>query len=66
MCAIAGILNLKMTEDTIEKMHRTMRRRGPDAKGVFRDRDATLLHARLSVIDPMVCQQPVTLRFLRE
>ena len=60
MCAIAGILNLKMTEDTIEKMHQTMRRRGPDAKGVFRDRDATLLHARLAVIDPMGGQQPMT------
>ena len=32
MCAIAGILNLKMTEDTIEKMHQTMCRR--DRKSV--------------------------------
>ena len=63
MCAIAGILNLKMTEDTIEKMHRTMRRRGPDAKGVFRDGDTTLLHARLAVIDPMGGQQPMTFCF---
>ena len=63
MCAIAGILNLKMTEDTIEKMHRTMRRRGPDAKGVFRDADVTLLHARLAVIDPMGGQQPMTFSF---
>ena len=63
MCAIAGILNLKMTEDTIEKMHQTMRRRGPDAKGVFRDGDTTLLHARLAVIDPMGGQQPMTFCF---
>ena len=63
MCAIAGILNLKMTEDTIEKMHRTMRRRGPDAKGAFRDAEATLLHARLAVIDPMGGQQPMTFCF---
>ena len=63
MCAIAGILNLKMTEDTIEKMHRTMRRRGPDAKGVFQDADTTLLHARLAVIDPIGGQQPMTFCF---
>ena len=63
MCAIAGILNLKMTEDTIEKMHQTMRRRGPDAKGVFQDADTTLLHARLAVIDPMGGQQPMTFCF---
>ena len=58
MCAIAGILGLP--EGNVLKMLETMTRRGPDAKGVFRDRDCTLLHARLTVIDPEGGRQPMT------
>lgn len=58
MCAIAGILGLP--EGNVPKMLETMTRRGPDAKGVFRDRDCTLLHARLTVIDPEGGRQPMT------
>ena len=61
MCAIAGILELLASEQTIEAMGRTMRRRGPDSFGVFHGNDVTLLHARLSVIDPEGGQQPMTL-----
>ena len=63
MCAIAGILGLCACEDTVESMKTTMRRRGPDDFGVFRSEDVTLLHARLSVIDPEGGQQPMTLLF---
>ena len=58
MCAIAGILGLP--EGNVPKMLETMTRRGPDAKGIFRDRDCTLLHARLTVIDPEGGRQPMT------
>ena len=58
MCAIAGILALP--EENIPKMQESMARRGPDANGVFRDRDCTLLHARLTVIDPAGGGQPMT------
>ena len=61
MCAIAGILNLNPSQATVDAMGGTMRRRGPDAFGVFRDRETTLLHARLSVIDPAGGGQPMTL-----
>ena len=58
MCAIAGILGLP--EGNVPKMLETMTRRGPDANGVFRDWDCTLLHARLTVIDPAGGRQPMT------
>ena len=58
MCAIAGILDLP--EGNVPKMLKTMTHRGPDANGVFRDRGCSLLHARLTVIDPAGGRQPMT------
>ena len=58
MCAIAGILGLPAPN--VQKMLETMGRRGPDAHGIFRDRDCTLLHARLAVIDLTGGRQPMT------
>lgn len=58
MCAIAGILGLP--EGNVPKMLKTMTHRGPDANGVFRDRGCSLLHARLTVIDPAGGGQPMT------
>ena len=58
MCAIAGILGLPVLNT--EKMLETMARRGPDARGIFREGDCTLLHARLAVIDPAGGGQPMT------
>ena len=52
MCAIAGILGLPVTRETISAMLGTMARRGPDDRGIFQEGDVTLLHARLAVIDP--------------
>ena len=63
MCAIAGILNLPAPAETVRNMKQTMRRRGPDDFGVFQNDDVTLLHARLTVIDPEGGRQPMTLRF---
>ena len=58
MCAIAGILGLPAPNT--EQFLKTMARRGPDANGIFRDGDCTLLHTRLAVIDPTGGSQPMT------
>ena len=63
MCAIVGILNLNAAPQTVQAMEKTMRRRGPDDFGMFQKGDVTLLHARLTVIDPEGGRQPMTLRF---
>ncbi len=61
MCAIAGMIGLDAHSETIQKMLDTMIRRGPDGQGVYQDRDCTLLHARLAIIDPAGGAQPMTL-----
>ena len=43
-----------------------MHRRGPDDHGVFSDGTVTLLHSRLSVIDPAGGRQPMTCVFGKE
>ena len=63
MCAIAGILDLKTNEHLLKTMLETMRRRGPDATGVYQKNTCTLLHARLAVIDPEGGKQPMTLQW---
>ena len=62
MCAIAGILDLTAAPETVEAMRQTMGRRGPDDFGVDRAESGTLLHARLTVIDPIGGRQPMKLR----
>lgn len=59
MCAIAGLIGLPVTDKILEKMLDTMQRRGPDAKGTYSNADATLLHARLAVIDLQGGVQPM-------
>ena len=59
MCAIAGILGLDVDAATLSSMLDTMKRRGPDASGVYQYKDHTLLHSRLSVIDPEGGKQPM-------
>ena len=66
MCAIAGLLDLFSSEEIIDKQLHTMTRRGPDATGVFKDGSCTLLHARLTVIDPDGGGQPMQLTFAGE
>ena len=60
MCAIAGMLQMTSNESIIQKMIKTMRRRGPDDTGIFQEKEVCLLHARLSVIDPEGGKQPMT------
>ncbi len=59
MCAIAGFVDLKQTQQIREKMLSTMLRRGPDGTGSYTAGPYTLLHARLAVIDPAGGAQPM-------
>ena len=61
MCAIAGILALSADDATVKTMLETMVRRGPDGSGIWRDKDNTLLHSRLAVIDLKGGKQPMEL-----
>ncbi len=60
MCAISGIIGTKAENSAIAAMLSTMHRRGPDGSGVFQDKDVTLLHSRLAIIDPPGGKQPMT------
>ncbi len=66
MCAIAGILKLKTSEEIRNRMLSTMQRRGPDETGVALNHDVSLLHARLTIIDPAGGSQPMTLNWAGE
>ena len=59
MCAIAGILNLPLDQQTEKAMLTSMRRRGPDGKGCYHFEDLCLLHTRLAIIDPSGGAQPM-------
>ena len=61
MCGISGVLDLAYDETVLERMLCTMQRRGPDAAGVFQDKNCALLHSRLAIIDPAGGSQPMTL-----
>ena len=65
MCGIAGIVSLRddlppAEFEQIAGMAGTLRHRGPDEFGVYRDHRASLGHARLSIIDLSTGQQPLT------
>ena len=66
MCAIAGCINLSVSQQTIRKMLDTMSRRGPDGQGIFISESCTLLHSRLAIIDPQGGKQPMDLDFRGE
>ena len=66
MCAIAGILGLPADDPAVQKMLKTMERRGPDGNGVYQDGGCTLLHARLAIIDPAGGRQPMELDWAGE
>ena len=63
MCAIAGIIGLPCADRIQEKMLKTMTRRGPDAAACYECAEATLLHARLAVIDIAGGRQPMELTY---
>lgn len=65
MCGIAGIVNVvdrhePPSRELLTAMISAIRYRGPDEFGLYRDRRAGLVHARLSLIDLTSGQQPLT------
>ncbi len=63
MCAIAGVLDLGAEQEVLDQMLATMARRGPDERGIFRDKGCALLHTRLAIIDPQGGRQPMSLEW---
>ncbi len=63
MCGIAGFIGFTFEQENVEKMLCTMRRRGPDASGIWQDKSCCLLHSRLAIIDPAGGGQPMTLHW---
>ena len=61
MCAIAGLISLTAGDGVCTCMLETMRRRGPDDSGIWRDSAATLLHSRLAIVDLEGGKQPMEL-----
>jgi asparagine synthase (glutamine-hydrolysing) len=63
MCGVAGIIDYQSKindKSTIELMLRTISYRGPDESGVYHSRFATLGNVRLSIIDILGGQQPLS------
>jgi asparagine synthase (glutamine-hydrolysing) len=65
MCGIAGVMRRRAAAaptdlDQLAVMAGALRHRGPDEFGLYRDHDAGLAHARLSIIDLSSGQQPLT------
>ncbi len=62
MCGIAGEINFKkpINTEVMRKMGAVLTPRGPDAEGIFEDKNACLVHRRLIVIDPENGRQPMT------
>lgn len=63
MCGIAGILSsdidLRGKKLLVEKMGKTLKKRGPDAAGLYLTPEVALVHRRLSAIDVENGAQPM-------
>lgn len=63
MCGIVGVLNVRepqpIPEKVLPQMLSTIRHRGPDEFGIYRDDWVNLGNARLSIIDLSGGQQPI-------
>jgi asparagine synthase (glutamine-hydrolysing) len=63
MCGVAGIIDYNSKSNSvpaIEKMLRTINYRGPDESGIYHSRYATFGNVRLSIIDLVSGQQPLS------
>lgn len=64
MCGIAGLVNFKdnivKDKEILEKMIKTLEKRGPDSKGYYISSNVLLGHRRLIVVDPEGGIQPMT------
>jgi asparagine synthase (glutamine-hydrolysing) len=65
MCGIAGIIDISgrhapPSMELLRSMAGLLSHRGPDSSGLYRDRHASLVHTRLSIIDLSTGQQPLS------
>jgi asparagine synthase (glutamine-hydrolysing) len=65
MCGIAGVLSLReglepASPELLSRMGDTLRHRGPDGSGTYRDARVGLAHARLAVVDVAGGRQPLS------
>src|SRR5262245_60201818 len=64
MCGIVGIVNLDfkeaVDESLLKRMRDMIRHRGPDGEGLWMDGPVGLGHRRLSIVDVVSGQQPMT------
>ncbi len=67
MGGIAGWIDYEndISENTavLSRMSQSLERRGPDASGVHKEKNACLLHRRLIVVDPQNGKQPMRIAF---
>lgn len=66
MCAISGMIGLPCDESIRYRLLTTMHRRGPDERGIYTEDEVTLLHSRLTIIDPDGGKQPMNLHWAGE
>ena len=59
MCGICGIIGFE-DRNLIKRMCDVVSHRGPDDSGIFSDKNVTLGHRRLSIIDLMTGHQPMS------
>lgn len=61
MCGIFGVVGRELPASALEEVFASLRHRGPDGEGFFRDDTAqlTLAHTRLAVIDLVTGAQPM-------
>ena len=63
MCGVAGIIDYRSESNSIsavESMLRTFSYRGPDESGIYHSPSATIGNVRLSIIDLLTGQQPLS------
>ncbi|NLD62634.1 MAG: asparagine synthetase B, partial [Bacteroidales bacterium] len=63
MCGVAGIIDYRGKSDSIpavEEMLRSFSYRGPDESGIYHSSIATIGNVRLSIIDLVSGQQPLS------
>lgn len=58
MCGICGFVGFE-DRDLLKRMCKVIQHRGPDDSGTFTDRDISLGHQRLSIIDLKTGHQPI-------
>ena len=60
MCGICGMIGPDASREVVEKMNAAIAHRGPDGNGFYQDKDVILGHRRLSIIDLVSGDQPIT------